>query len=227
MGKNIDTNNTLDELFLDFVFENSIRSPESDLRFQYVNELWEKLTKTLNNEEVIQITSTKKFAESIKYTHSGLSPSEYFLHPLRVGSISGIANPAIRVMSSQIGLLHNVYEVTSIKSSEISKKFGNEVDYVISSLTVNRKLQSNLTYLTDYYGVIASLPNKLGIVKVIDKLDNIFSLNNTANSEIKEKYLQEITNFVIPLCDFVSPHLSKLLKNVTKWVKLGDRMEQT
>ena len=227
MGKNIDTNNTLDELFLDFVFENSIRSPESDLRFQYVNELWEKLTKTLNNEEVTQVTATREFAEAIKYTHSGLSSSEYFLHPLRVGSISGIANPATRVMSSQIGLLHNVYEVTSIKSSDISKKFGNEVDYVISSLTVNRKLQSNLTYLTDYYGVIASLPNKLGIVKVIDKLDNIFSLNNTANSEIKEKYLQEITNFVIPLCDFVSPHLSKLIKNVTKWVKLGDRMEQT
>jgi len=227
VGKNIDTNNTLDELFLDFVFENSIRSPGSNLRFQYVNELWEKLTKTLNNEEVTQVTTTRKFAEAIKYTHSGLNPSEYFLHPLRVGSISGITNPAARVMSSQIGLLHNVYEVTSMKSIEISKKFGKEVDYVISSLTINRKLQSNLIYLTDYYGVIASLPNKLGIVKVIDKLDNLFSLNNTANSEIKEKYLQEITNFVIPLCDFVSPHLSKLLKNVTKWVKLDDRMEQT
>ena len=227
MGKNINTNNTLDELFLDFVFENSIRSPESDLRFHYVNELWEKLTKTLNNKEVSQVTSTREFAESIKYTHSGLSPSEYFLHPLRVGSISGIANPAARVISSQIGLLHNVYEVTSMKSIEISKKFGKEVDYVISSLTINRKLQSNLTYLTDYYGVIASLPNKLGIVKVIDKLDNLFSLNNTASGEIKEKYLQEITNFVIPLCDFVSPSLSKLLNSVTKWVKLGNRREQT
>ena len=227
MGKNIDTNNTLNELFLDFVFENSIRSPESDLRFNYVNDLWEKLTKTLNNKEVTQVIATRKFAEAVKYTHSGLSPSDYFLHPLRVGSVSGIANPAARVISSQIGLLHNVYEVSSVKSSEISKKFGDEVDYVISSLTVNRKLQSNLTYLTDYYGAIESLPNKLGIVKVIDKLDNLFSLNNTANSEIKEKYLQEITNFVIPLCDFVSPHLSKLLKNVAEWVKLGDRMEQT
>lgn len=227
MGKNININNTLDELFLDFVFENSIRSPESDLRFQYVNDLWEKLTKTLSDKEVTQVTATRKFAEAIKYTHSGLSPSEYFLHPLRVGSIAGIINPAARVISSQIGLLHNVYEVTSLKSTEISKKFGNEVDYVISSLTINRKLQSNLTYLTDYYGVIASLPNKLGIVKVVDKLDNLFSLNNTANSEIKEKYLQEITNFVIPLCDFVSPHLSKLLKNVAEWVKLGNRREQT
>lgn len=227
MGKNINSNSTLDELFLDFVFENSIRSPESDLRFHYVNDLWEKLTKTLNNEEVTQVTTTRKFAETVKYIHSGLSSSEYFLHPLRVGSISGIANPAAKVVSSQIGLLHNVYEVTSMESSEISKKFGNEVDYVISSLTINRKLQSNSTYLTDYYGVIASLPNKLGIVKVVDKLDNLFSLNNTANSEIKEKYLQEITNFVIPLCDFVSPHLSKLLKNVTEWVKLDDRREQT
>ena len=227
MGKNIDTSNTLDELFLDFVFENSIRSPESDLRFHYVNNLWGKLTKTLSDKEVTQVTTTRKFAEAMKYTHSGLSPSEYFLHPLRVGSVSGIANPAARVISSQIGLLHNVYEVTSVKSSEISKKFGSEVNYVISSLTINRKHQSNLTYLTDYYGVISNLPNKLGIVKVIDKLDNLFSLNNTANSEIKEKYLQEITNFVIPLCDFVSPHLSKLLKNVAEWVKLGDRMEQT
>jgi len=227
VGKNINTNNALDELFLDFVFENSIRSPESDLRFHYVNDLWEKLTKTLNDKEVTQVTATRKFAEAIKYTHSGLSPSEYFLHPLRVGSIAGIINPAARVISSQIGLLHNVYEVTSLKSTGISKKFGNEVDYVISSLTINRKLQSNLTYLTDYYGVITSLPNKLGIVKVVDKLDNLFSLNNTANSEIKEKYLQEITNFVIPLCDFVSPHLSKLLKNVAEWVKLGNRREQT
>ena len=226
MGKNINTNNTLDELFLDFVFENSIRSPESDLRINYVNDLWEKLTKTLNSKEVTQVIATRKFAETIKYTHSGLSSSEYFLHPLRVGSVSGIANPAAKVISSQIGLLHNVYEVSSVKNSEISKKFGNEVNYVISSLTVNRKLQSNLTYLTDYYGIIADLPNKLGIVKVIDKLDNLFSLNNTANSEIKEKYLQEITNFVIPLCDFVSPHLSKLLKNVVEWVKLGNRREQ-
>ena len=226
MGKSINTINTLNELFLDFVFENSIRSPKSDLRFNYVNDLWEKLTKTLNKKELTQVTATRKFAEAVKYTHSGLSPSDYFLHPLRVGSVSGIANPAAKVISSQIGLLHNVYEVSSVKNSEISKKFGNEVNYVISSLTVNRKLQSNLTYLTDYYGIIADLPNKLGIVKVIDKLDNLFSLNNTADSETKEKYLQEITNFVIPLCDFVSPHLSKLLKNVVEWVKLGNRREQ-
>ena len=60
------------------------------MRFQYVNDLWEKLTKTLSDKEVTQVTATRKFAEAIKYTHSGLSPSEYFLHPLRVGSIAGI-----------------------------------------------------------------------------------------------------------------------------------------
>lgn len=226
MEKNITGIYTIDKLFVDFALENSSRRHESDLRFDYVNDLWKKLIKILDNEEVTQVTTTKKFAEAMKYTHSGLSQAEYILHPLRVGSISGLANPAARVISSQVGLLHNVYEVTAVKSSEISKKFGNDVEYVISSLTIDRKLQSNLTYLSDYYGVIANLPNKLGIVKVIDKLDNLFTLNNTANSGIKEKYLQEITNFVIPLCDFVSPHLSKLLNNVTKWVKLGNRMEQ-
>ena len=227
MGKNINTGSSLDELFLDFIFENTIRSPKSDLRFDYVDDLWKKLTKTLNHKEVTQVAATRQFAEAVNYTHSGLSGPEYFLHPLRVGSISGIANPAARVISSQIGLLHNVYEVSGVKNSEISKKFGNEVEFVISSLTVNRKLQSNLTYLTDYYGVITSLPSKLGIVKVVDKLDNLFSLNNTANSETKDNYLQEIVNFVFPLCDFVSPHLSKLLRNVTEWVKLDNRRDQT
>jgi (p)ppGpp synthase/HD superfamily hydrolase len=225
--KNFITDTNLDELFLDFVIENKIRSPESELRFYYVNDLWEKFTKTLNNKEFTQVTFTRKFAEAIKYTHSGLSPSEYFLHPLRVGIISGIANPSARVISSQIGLLHNIYEVSNMNSIEISKKFGKEIDYAISSLTINRKLQSNLNYLSDYYGVIASLPNKLGIVKVIDKLDNLFSLNNTASNEIKEKYLQEITNFVIPLCEFVSPPLSNLLKKVTHWIKLDNRKEQS
>lgn len=209
------------DLFQNFVDERSFRSSNFNSSLTHAENLWNILLKTTNESESKIISDIKQLAKNLKYKHAGLGPQEYFLHPLRVGSIAGIANPEAKIFSAQIGLLHNVYEVTSLKSSDVKKIVGGNLEKIIAGLTIDRTLQSDAGYLQDYYGAISSFPHKLGMVKVIDKIDNLFTLNITANNEVKEKYLQEIENYVVPLCDFVSPQLSQLIRNIVKWVSVS------
>jgi (p)ppGpp synthase/HD superfamily hydrolase len=119
-------------------------------------------------------------------------------------------------------MLHNIYEVTDLQKSDVLKIADSEVEKIIAGLTINRKLQFDSGYLIEYYGIISNFPYKLGIIKVIDKIDNLFTLNSTASSEIKGRYLQEIADYVVPLCDLVSPQLSKLIRDIAEWVRFSN-----
>jgi len=81
-------------------------------------------------------------------------------------------------------------------------------------LTINREFQLNNAYLEEYYSEINNLPFNLGMIKVLDKIDNLYTLESTATPVQKMKYMEEIRNFVVPLCDNVSPHLSETLKSI-------------
>jgi (p)ppGpp synthase/HD superfamily hydrolase len=212
----------INEVFIDFDYEKTSRSTDYKLNSRRAQDLWQFLLKSLSKVECAEVVSMRQVAENLKYKHAGLAPNEYFLHPLRVGSIAGISNPEAKILSVQVGLLHNIYEVTELQSSDVLKIVDDKVENVIAGLTINRKLQFDSEYLKNYYGVISNFPDKLGIIKVIDKIDNLFSLNNTANPEIKDRYLQEISEYVIPLCDLVSPQLSKLIRSIAEWVRFSN-----
>jgi hypothetical protein len=70
-----------------------------------------------------------------------------------------------------------------------------------------------------YYEGIYNLPFNSGVVKVLDKLDNLYSLNETATPEIKENYLLEIDEYIVPLCKKVAPHILPTLSDTINKVK--------
>ena len=207
---------------MDFNYEKTHRGVDYNSSFSHAQNLWQVLLKSLTKAECVQATNIRQLAENLEYKHAGLGSKEYFLHPLRVGSIAGMANPQKNILSVQIGVLHNIYEVTDLQKSDVLKIVDSGVEKIIAGLTINRKLQFDSGYLIDYYGTISSFPYKLGIIKVIDKIDNLFTLNTTASSEIKDRYLQEIADYVVPLCDSVSPQLSKLIRNIAEWVRFSN-----
>ena len=222
MGNDANLEKSINELFTEFNSEKAHRSADYNSSLNHAQYLWQALSKSLTKAECAEATSVRRLAENLNYKHAGLGSKEYFLHPLRVGSIAGIANSEEKILNVKIGMLHNIYEVTDLQKSDLLRITDSEVEKIIAGLTINRKLQFNSGYLTEYYGIISSFPYKLGIIKVIDKIDNLFTLNTTASSEIKAQYLQEIVDYVVPLCDLVSPQLSKLIRNIAEWVRFSN-----
>jgi (p)ppGpp synthase/HD superfamily hydrolase len=222
METNINLEKSINELFMEFNSEKTHRSADYNSSLSHAQNLWQVLLKSLTKTECAEAISVRQLAENLNYKHAGLGSKEYFLHPLRVGSIAGIANPERQILNVKVGMLHNIYEVTDLQKSDVLKIADSEVEKIIAGLTINRKLQFDSGYLIEYYGIISGFPYKLGIIKVIDKIDNLFTLNSTASSEIKARYLQEIADHVVPLCDLVSPQLSKLLRNIAEWVRFSN-----
>ena len=200
METKVNLEKSINELFMDFNYEKMHRNADYNSSFSHAQNLWQSLLKSLTKAERTEAINVRQLAENLKYKHAGLGSKEYFLHPLRVGSIAGIANPEKNILNVQIGMLHNIYEVTDLQKSDVLKIADSEVEKIIAGLTIDRKLQFDSGYL----------------------IDNLFTLNTTATSEIKDRYLQEIADYVVPLCDLVSPQLSKLIRNIAEWVRLSN-----
>ena len=162
------------ELFLDFNSEKKLRNNADGLKDYHAQSLWTKLCSTLSRNDISEISNVRFFAENLTYVHGELNSSEYFLHPLRVGALAGLLSPQEKVLGTTVGILHNVYEVTSVSQIDIMKNFGASVSDAVLKLTISRKLQSNNTYLKEYYSEINNLPFNLGMIKVLDKIDNLY-----------------------------------------------------
>jgi (p)ppGpp synthase/HD superfamily hydrolase len=200
----------------DFLYERDVRAGDTSTKIKHSEMLWTKLCGALSFEETKEIEEVRVFAEELHYAHPGMDSKSYVLHPIRVASLSGLFSPQSKHLIAKIGLLHNVYEVGVVEPTTIIDDFGRGMDLILKTLKVDRQKQSDVQYLSDYYKAIAQLPFGIGIVKVVDKIDNLYTLNLTATSETRLSYLTEIENFVIPLCKEVSPQLSTVLLNITK-----------
>jgi (p)ppGpp synthase/HD superfamily hydrolase len=207
------------KLFLNFDDELSLRLGNYENKRSRAEELWVYLTKKSNIEQRLKLNKLRNYIEKLQFTHLGFNQNDYFLHILRVASIAGIINTDHHILSTKIGFLHNIYEVTDLDSSQISRKFGNEIKEILNILKINRRLQNNKEYLNLYYEGIYNLPFNSGVVKVLDKLDNLYSLNETATPEIKENYLLEIDEYIVPLCKKVAPHILPTLSDTINKVK--------
>jgi (p)ppGpp synthase/HD superfamily hydrolase len=205
-----------DSIFGSFVCEQNIRNGDFESKSKHAEKLFKLFCNSIDVKEIDEINCVKTFSESIEYIHPGLNSKEYILHPIRVAALGGMLSKENRLNIARVGLLHNVYETSHITSDVIIREFGNEIHSVLEILTINRERQSDHYYLQDYYESIAQLQSGLGIVKVIDKIDNLFSLDFTATSFTRRSYLNEVNEFLIPLCDRVAPHLNSFLLSMIR-----------
>ena len=114
-----------------------------------------------------------------------------------------------------LALLHNCFETTKVKDQFIENLFGKKINDEINLLTVNRKNQWDKIYKANYYKKIINSSKNTRIVKVFDKLDNLFVLNKNPNPKIKIKYLAEVKKYIIPI---VKKDVSLLLNYFEKLI---------
>lgn len=146
-----------------------------------------------------QIFDAFNFASKVKYSHIGLSSAVYLLHPLRVAKMAvSVASQDIEEVAT-IALLHNVLEVSSVNEDILTRKFGQLVSTSVCNLTVDRALQWDVDYKDEYYNILNRGPYAARVVKVIDKLDNIFLLCMNPDDNVREAYLAEIDKYIIPM----------------------------
>jgi (p)ppGpp synthase/HD superfamily hydrolase len=203
----------------DYFYESKIRSSALNVRVAHAEQLYSRFCASLTRVQSRQIESVRIFAEKIEYQHPGMASMEYFLHPVRVAALAGVLSNQNNLMAAKVGLLHNVYELTQVEKNLIISHFGEDIHHALETLNIDRSRQHDHEYLKKYYDSIAQLPGGLGIVKVIDKIDNLYTLSLTATETVRINYLQEVNRFLVPLCERVEPNLSSKLLSIIQHYK--------
>ena len=157
----------------------------------------------------------KAFAEEMEnqdYNHGQLSKTQYMAHPFRVARRLIEQFPRIDEPYIKLALCHNIIEVSCI-TEDLSTYLGPELIKHVNTLTVDRALQWDPVYKKTYYEKVAE-EKITRIIKIFDKLDNLFILSENNDKEIKLMYLREIENYLMPLVKLDIPTLVDYFKTL-------------
>ena len=163
---------------------------------------------------------------NFNYNHNVLNKKTYLAHVLRVTKMSLLAQPKMAKELIILSMIHNIFEATNMNEIELLNYFDNKTIERVKILKINREKQNFNSYLTTYYSTIKDAHISVSIVKIIDKIDNIFTLCLNPNLNKKKVYLKQIEDFVIPPTKLKLPnmqdYLIKLVKNayVTKYISI-------
>ena len=87
----------------------------------------------------------------------------------------------------------------------------------IKTLKINRNKQHDLKYLDEYYKSIADSHISVSLIKIADKIDNIFTICLNPDENKRNNYLKQIKDFVIPMAKLKAPnafdYLTELVEN--------------
>jgi (p)ppGpp synthase/HD superfamily hydrolase len=162
--------------------------------------LWDRAMAALPNDvERDRLAHAFLFAKELKYHHVGLTSDIYFSHPLRVAALAMLISSAHDAGIGVLAVLHNVLEVSDVSVDTLSETFGSDISKQIETLTVERDLQWDKTYKASYYNQLLQGPLSARVVKIVDKLDNLFVLGLNPDASVRSRYLAEIEEFVLPM----------------------------
>ena len=116
----------------------------------------------------------------------------------------------------KLALFHNIIETSNHRLSFLKKFLGKQVVEQIKILTVNRKKQWNDTYKRNYYKKIYSHNKNTRLIKIIDKLDNLFIIGLCKSSLTRKRYIKEIESFILPMVEKDIPSLVKYFNGLIK-----------
>lgn len=181
----------------------------------YAHELWRKaLISQPTDLERERLSVVFQFAKKIKYHHLGLTSDIYFSHPLRVAAIGVLMETHHDSRVGILGILHNTLEVSHVSVDTLAKLAGTNISEQVAALTVDRNVQWDRAYKTTYYKNLMAGPRFTRVVKIIDKLDNLFLLGLNEDEDVRAKYLSEIEDFVLPMVAETLPELLAYMINL-------------
>ena len=129
--------------------------------------------------------------------------------------------PEVAHKSITPALIHNILETTNLTEKQFLKMYDKFTFSTVKILTINREKQHLQTYLENYYANIIDSHLSVAIIKIADKIDNIYTLCLNPDKNKRDIYLKQIEDFVIPLSISKVPHVTDYL------VKLVDNAHKT
>ncbi|MBA3972323.1 MAG: hypothetical protein H0X46_09310 [Bacteroidetes bacterium] len=169
------------------------------------------LLTTFNRKEE-NILKALDYAKGLDFSKNHLR-SSYLSHPLRLASYLLQTDPSIHADYIVIALLHNVPETTEITADELKKIFGERIAHGISTLVVDRAVPFD-SIQQPYYKAIFSAGTPLILIKLLDKIDNIFVLCLNADDEVRKNYTQEIREELLPFATKYNAGLGRYLDSL-------------
>ena len=170
-------------------------------------------SKVCNENEVKEITDFYHLLLSFEYSHPGLNKFAYMAHPIRVARLYISYCNNFSLDAFKLALAHNVIELTGMSDEDILPNTLKPIFHMILKLTVDRSKQWDVDYKENYYDII-SCSEEMSVVKILDKLDNLYVLSSNPSKEIKLLYLHEIEKFVLPLASTFTPKLVDVIDNL-------------
>lgn len=162
-----------------------------------------------------RIEQVRQYAESLHYAHPGQTADVYMAHPFRVTTMYLRAISPSDVLGPSVALVHNALEVTDRDQATLAADLGPEIAESVALLTVDRAQQWDAGYKADYYARIEAATRPVRIVKLLDKVDNLFTLHHNPSDEIRRRYLAEIETHILPIArrDLppVAPYVERLV----------------
>ena len=128
---------------------------------------------------------TLELITNFNYNHNILNKKTYLAHVLRVTKMSILAQPKLSKELIILSMIHNIFESTDLSETDLLNYFDNEIIERVKILKINREKQYLNSYLTTYYSSIQDAHISVSIVKIIDKIDNIYTLCLNPNLEKK------------------------------------------
>jgi (p)ppGpp synthase/HD superfamily hydrolase len=172
---------------------------------QFVNTL------NLFNRTESDIVKAVEYAKGLDFNNH--LKSSYLSHPLRLASYLIKIDPTIGSDYVVIALLHNVPETTNISIEEIKSIFGAKVALGIQLLVVDRTVPFS-SIQDSYYKNIFSQGSSLILVKLLDKIDNLFVLGLNPDDEVRKNYILEVREKLLPFALEFNLQLGKYLDDL-------------
>ncbi|MEW5728874.1 MAG: HD domain-containing protein [Pseudomonadota bacterium] len=153
-------------------------------------------------------------AQAIDYRHPGLDTPTYLAHATRVAQLVMRMAPGTALETCAPALVHNALEIGAVTRDDLAARLGGEVADIVVLLTVDRDRQWDQDYKRGYYKALLEGPPAAALVKIADKLDNIFTICVNPDAARRGRYLDEIEIHLAPLTAAVAPAMVTYLHDL-------------
>ena len=162
----------------------------------------ENVAKHHKGADLSLIDKAFEFAAEAHEGQKRRSGEPYILHPLEVACI--LSNMRMDHITVAAALLHDVLEDTPITKKELEKEFGEEIAFLVDSVSKISKIEAR-TQLQRQAETIRKMLLAMAkdlrviIIKLADRLHNMRTLHYVPDSEKRKKIAQETLDIYAPL----------------------------
>lgn len=170
----------------------------------HAEKIFSRPEQAILSHDIQMICSLKVFKGQQKLAH-------YFSHPVQVAQNVMIISRNLGAV--RIALMHNLFETTGYDEKDFQiRGMPTNILSAIRLLTIDRDLQNDDTYLSNYYERIVAHSVDLTLIRCLDKFDNLLGLRLFDNLRVRASYIELAEKYLGPLSDRLNPAFGRLFR---------------